>query len=89
MSNGVSNEQIVSITSQGQLTIPKAFRKRFGILKGAKAIIKQTGDEIIVKPKKSFLDFEGALKSKIKLTDAQLRKARKGFEKYWARPLPK
>ncbi len=89
MSDAVNKEQIVSITRQGQLTIPKSILRKFGILKGVRAVVRLSGDEIIVKPRKSFLDFEGALKSKIKLSDAQLRKAREDFEKYWPRPMPK
>ena len=82
-------EKIVSITSQGQLTIPKPILRKFGIIKGAKAIIKQVGNEIVVQPKKSFWDLGGSLGGKIKLSDAQLRTARNDFEKHWARPMPK
>jgi AbrB family looped-hinge helix DNA binding protein len=85
----MNNEKVVSITSQGQLTIPKPILKKFGISKGAKAIIWQSGKTIMVKPKKDFWQLGGSLAGKIKLTDAQLRKARETFAKKWPRPLPK
>lgn len=75
---------IVSITSQGQLTIPKAFREEFNIMDGAKAVIKKQGDTLLVTPKLDFWDLGGALASPIKLTKTQVKKARKEFEKSWA-----
>ncbi len=85
----MNNEKIVSITRQGQLTIPKPILKKFGISKGAKAVVWQSGKTIMVQPKKEFWQLGGSLAGKIKATDAQLRKARNDFEKNWARPLPK
>ena len=76
--------QLVSITSQGQLTIPKDFREALGITSQAKAEIKVEGDELVVKPKKDFWSLGGSLKSKVILTDKQLRQARKAFETSWA-----
>ena len=76
--------QLVSITSQGQLTIPKDFREALGITSQAKAEIKLEGDELVVKPKKDFWSLGGSLKSKVILTDKQLRRARKAFETSWA-----
>lgn len=76
--------QVVSITSQGQLTIPKDFREILGITSQTKAEIKIDKDELIVKPKKDFWALGGSLKSKIRLTDRQLRQARKAFETSWA-----
>ncbi|NCN82408.1 MAG: AbrB/MazE/SpoVT family DNA-binding domain-containing protein [Candidatus Pacebacteria bacterium] len=77
-------QNTVSITSQGQLTIPKAIRELFGILGSAKATIQVVDDTIIVKPKKDFWSLEGSLASDIKLTDKQLKEARKKFETTWA-----
>jgi len=76
--------QLVSITSQGQLTIPKDFREALGITSQAKAEIKLEGDELVVKPKKDFWSLGGSLKSKVILTDKQLNQARKAFETSWA-----
>ncbi|MDA1079949.1 MAG: AbrB/MazE/SpoVT family DNA-binding domain-containing protein [bacterium] len=77
-------QNTVSITSQGQLTIPKAVRKLFGILGSTKATIRVVDDAIIVKPKKDFWSLEGSLASDIKLTDKQLKEVRKKFETAWA-----
>ncbi len=76
--------QLVSITSQGQLTIPKDFREALGITSRTKAEIKIEGDKMMVKPRTNFWSLGGSLKSKIKLTDKQLRQARKAFETSWA-----
>lgn len=80
-------QQLVSITSQGQLTIPKSMFAAFGIKKGAKAMVRKRGDTIIVEPKKDFWSLPGSLKSKVRLSDAQLRAARADFEKSWARKM--
>ena len=77
--------KIVSITSQGQLTIPKSIRKAFGIKAGAKAVIRKERGAIIVEPKKDFWTLAGSLRSKIKLSDAELKAARKAFSEKWAR----
>ena len=78
---------MVSITRQGQLTIPKAILKRFGILGKTKAAVFQAGNKIIVEPKGDFWRLAGSLASKVKLTDAQLRKTKQAFVKQWARPI--
>ncbi len=83
----MNNEQIVSITRQGQLTIPKPILKKYGISKGTKAVIWESKGTIMVEPKKDFWQLGGSLAGKIKLTDAQLRKAREAFAKKWPRPL--
>jgi len=76
---------IVSITSQGQLTIPKGIRDDFDINQASKAVIKKVGSKIVVEPKSDFWSLGGSLKSEIRLTDKQLRKARLSFEKEWAK----
>lgn len=76
--------QVVSITSQGQLTIPKTFLSELGITKPAKALIQKKGNVLIVKPNADFWSLGGSLKSDIKLSNAQLKKARESFEKNWA-----
>ncbi|MBU1085058.1 MAG: AbrB/MazE/SpoVT family DNA-binding domain-containing protein [Candidatus Beckwithbacteria bacterium] len=77
-------QQIVSITSQGQVTIPVSVRRAFGIKGSAKASLRKRGEEIVIKPEKDFWSLSGGMKSKIKLTDKQLRDARKAFETDWA-----
>ncbi|MBI4050767.1 MAG: AbrB/MazE/SpoVT family DNA-binding domain-containing protein [Candidatus Doudnabacteria bacterium] len=76
--------QIVSITRQGQVTIPQNIRRAFGIKTGVKAVIWRTGDKIVVEPKQNFWSLAGSLKTKIKLSDRQLKKARLSFAKKWA-----
>lgn len=77
--------QAVSITSQGQLTIPKAIRNAFGIRGTVKAFIKKEGDKIIVEPKTDFWSLSSSLKSKVILTDKELKKAKREFSSKWAK----
>jgi AbrB family looped-hinge helix DNA binding protein len=78
-------EKIVTITSQGQLTLPKALRKAFGIKGTTKALVRKEGNLIMVQPKGDFWSLAGSLDSKISLTDKQLRNARNAFAKQWSR----
>ncbi|MDO8474135.1 MAG: hypothetical protein Q7S62_01100 [bacterium] len=78
-------EKIVSITKQGQLTIPKSFLADFKILGATKALIRKFGDSIIVEPKHDFWSLSGVLKSRVSLTDKDLKKARKSFTQDWPR----
>ncbi|MEK7619397.1 MAG: AbrB/MazE/SpoVT family DNA-binding domain-containing protein [Patescibacteria group bacterium] len=80
-----SKHRIVSITSQGQLTVPKAILREFGVTTSVKAIVSKNGKRIIVTPKADFWSLQGVLKGKVKLSDPQLRKARKAFAKHWPR----
>ncbi len=56
---------IASITSQGQITIPKALLKAFGITGRAKAYITKKADKIELKPYKprDILSLYGILKN--------------------------
>jgi AbrB family looped-hinge helix DNA binding protein len=83
----ISMEQIVTITSQGQLTIPRSVRKAFGIKGSTKAVLRSTGKTIIVEPKGDFWSLSGSLKSSVTLTDSQLRKTRDKFAKKWPRKI--
>lgn len=76
--------EIVSITSQGQVTIPKAMRDLFGISAATKAMISKVGSTIVIHPKPDFWSLEGSLNSTVKLSDNQLRAARSAFEKEWS-----
>lgn len=76
---------IVSITRQGQLTVPKSILREFGITKAVKAVVRKTGKLIVVSPKTDFWALEGSLKGKVRLSSNQLRKARDVFGKEWAR----
>lgn len=78
--------QIVTITSQGQLTIPKSMREQLGLLKGAKASISVTKNrQLMVEPHTDFWSLSGSLQSSVTLSPAQLKKARKAFSTQWAR----
>lgn len=78
-------KQLVSITSQGQLTIPVAIRQQFGITGATKATICREGDRIVVQPGKDFWEAVKLMHGgKVKLSDKQLREARGKFEKEWA-----
>ena len=78
-------QNIVSITSQGQLTIPKSIRDFFGIKAATKAVVTKVGDSIVVKPKKDFWLLENSLSSDVKLSNSDLKKARNEFTKSWSK----
>jgi len=75
----------VSITSQGQLTIPMKIRKKLGIVEGTQAVVEEKHGELVVKPKKDFWSLGGSMQGDIKLTDEELEQASRQFEKDWAR----
>lgn len=52
-------EGIVSITSQGQLTIPARIRRSLGLDKGGKAVVKIEDGKATVEPLKDFMDMAG------------------------------
>ncbi len=77
--------QILTITSQGQLTIPKEIRDEYGITGSTKVTVEKLKEGILIKPKKNFWSLQGSLKSSIMLTDKQLREARNAFSSEWGR----
>lgn len=77
-------QQVVSITSQGQVTLPVSIRRAFGITGATKAIVERVDDGIIVRPKQTFWALGGSLGGNIKLTDKELKEAREEFAKSWA-----
>lgn len=63
----------VSITSQGQISIPAKLRRELDLDKTRRAIISQEDGKIILKPVKDFLDLGGSLKTNKKpLSNKQL-----------------
>jgi AbrB family looped-hinge helix DNA binding protein len=78
-------KQFASITSQGQLTIPKKLRAQFGIDGPTKVSISSEKGRIVVEPIADFWTLAGTMKSRTTLSDEQLRQARASFEKKWAR----
>ncbi len=85
MSHPYTEENIVTITSQGQLTIPRGVRKHFGITGSTKARLRTDGHRIVVEPQNDFWSLSGSLRSPVRLTDRQLKAARGTFGKKWAR----
>lgn len=80
--------QTVTITSQGQMTIPKNIRDFYGINGSHKAILERTDKGILVKPKKDFWSAVGFLSSDIVASDEDLRNARKKMVTDWPRKFP-
>lgn len=58
-------QQIVSITSQGQITIPAALRKKLALHIYNKALIRREKNKIIVEPVPDILSLGGILEDKI------------------------
>jgi len=78
-------QAIVSITSQGQVTIPKEMRDVFGITGSTKALARRVGKQIIIEPQTDFFSLAGSLGGEVKLSDEELRQARDQFSKKWSR----
>ena len=57
-------QQVVSITSQGQITIPAAFRRLLRLDTYPKATIKLSRQTLIIEPTPDFLNLAGNLQSK-------------------------
>jgi len=53
----------VSITSQGQISIPAKFRKELGLSKRKKAIVSIQNGKMVVEPVKDFLELRGSMKT--------------------------
>lgn len=55
---------VVSITSQGQISIPADIRRALGLDRHKKAVVRREGDKVIVEPVRDFLELEGVFKHK-------------------------
>lgn len=53
----------VSITSQGQISIPIKLRRKFRLDKSGKVIISEESDKLVLEPVEDFLSLKGSLKS--------------------------
>lgn len=63
----------VSITSQGQISIPAKFRRELGLESGKKASVSVEDKKLIIEPIKDFLELGGSLKTNKKpLSNDQL-----------------
>lgn len=56
----------VSITSQGQISIPAKMRRELGLAKKKKALVSMQNGKMIIEPVKDFLELAGSLKTKKK-----------------------
>lgn len=56
----------VSITSQGQISIPAKFRRELGLNNGKKALISRDGERLVVEPIQDLFSLKGVLKHKAK-----------------------
>ena len=68
---------IVTITSQGQMSIPAPLRRKFGLYKTRKAHVDVAGDTIVVQPERDILEFGGIFKTDKKIS---FKKTRTSFE---------
>ena len=55
---------LVSITSQGQISIPAKIRRKLGLYEFDKAYVKEEGGRVIVEPVADLLKLKGILKHK-------------------------
>lgn len=76
----------VTITSQGQISIPASLRKKLGLDKTKKALVTEKGGKILISPVKDLLELKGSLKTPISATPSQIRQA---FEDYMAQETSK
>jgi AbrB family looped-hinge helix DNA binding protein len=54
----------VTITSQGQISIPAKFRKVLGLKKSSKAIIELEDGKLIIRPSRDLLEMGGMINEK-------------------------
>ena len=54
---------LVSITSQGQISIPAKIRRELGLSRKNKAIISSANGRVMIEPVKDFLAMRGSLKT--------------------------
>ena len=55
---------LVSITSQGQISIPAPIRKSLGLNKKGKAYVRLEGEKAVIEPVVDFMELKGVLKHK-------------------------
>ncbi len=56
--------EFVSITSQGQVTIPAKFRKQLGLKKKQKAVMTVEKDALVIKPTVDIMSLAGIFKDR-------------------------
>lgn len=76
--------QVVSITSQGQITIPAKLRREIGLNKRGKALLSNEKGKILVEPVRDLLELGGSLNFLAKKKKYDPAKAREMFAEYVA-----
>ena len=68
----VSEEEAVSVTRKGQVTIPKKIRKSLNIREGSKLLISQKDDSLVMRPLLELEELAGSYADKMMLFEAQI-----------------
>ncbi len=71
----------VSITSQGQISIPAPLRKKMGLNKSGSALVTEKEGKLVIEPIKDLVELRGSLKTDKSAASPQIRQA---FEEYTA-----
>jgi len=74
-------DYIVSITSQGQVSIPRRVLRDMEINIPAKAILRKRDNSLEIEPRKDFWSLGGSLNTGIRLSQSDLRRAREEYGK--------
>lgn len=77
----------VSITSQGQVSIPAAIRRQLGLSLGGKAVVSVQDNKMIVEPVPDFLSLKGSLQTNKPALSA--REIHEQFSKFRTKSLRK
>ncbi len=72
----------VSITSQGQISIPASLRRQFNLAAGKKASVFVEDGKIIIEPIPDLLSIGGSLKTNKKFS---IKEEKEAFAKYFGR----
>lgn len=66
---------IASITEKGQITLPVEIRRLLRVKAGDQVAFNKKGQEVMIKPAKSFINLKGSVKSTKAYTDKDADKA--------------
>jgi AbrB family looped-hinge helix DNA binding protein len=64
----------VTVTSQGQISIPAPFRKKYSLLGGTKLHVAEDKGGLFLEPEVDFLSLRGSIKTKKKIDIHKIRK---------------
>lgn len=71
----------VTITSQGQISIPAPIRRKLGLDKLKKAVVTEKNGGFLIEPIQDLLDLKGSLKTDVNISSSEIRQ---GFKEYLA-----